>query len=82
MELQELANRLRRSEVFSGKRSIDFVRSAFGDAFASSGIANGDDTAAIPDGSGDIFCSPQREFFPVCALKIPNWPDEALFSPT
>ena len=77
MELQELANRLRRSEVFSGKRSIDFVRSAFGDAFASSGIANGDDTAA-----GDIFCSPQREFFPVCALKIPNWPDEALFSPT
>ena len=46
MELQELANKLRRSEVFSGKRSIDFVRSAFGDAFASSGIANGDDTAA------------------------------------
>lgn len=72
MELQELANRLRRSEVFSGKRSIDFVRSAFGDAFASSGIANGDDTAAIPDGSGGYLLLAAEGILPGLCAENPE----------
>ena len=72
MELQELANKLRRSEVFSGKRSIDFVRSAFGDAFASSGIANGDDTAAIPDGSGGYLLLAAEGILPGLCAENPE----------
>ncbi|MBR6466644.1 MAG: AIR synthase [Desulfovibrio sp.] len=70
--VQQLASRLASSAVFQGKRSIDAVRGVFGHAFDAFGIANGDDTAAVPDGQGGWLLLAAEGILPEMAQNQPE----------
>lgn len=53
MNVFAIADSLQKSAVFSGKKDISEIAKTFTSSFSESGIANGDDTAAIPDGHGE-----------------------------